>query len=783
MKLRLNHCIILLSLLTYFTSFSQNPVIDSLKQAFSEAKHDTTRCNILNQMIEVETEDNIWTLYNDQLLKLAEKGAENSASETVKKVFIKHQAGAYNNKGILAQQNGDYKKALEHLFKCLKLEESIDDKPGISVALMNIGYIYNTLGDIDKAMNNWHKSLKIQEEMGDKQGMAYSLNNMGSVYHHQGDIHKALDYLHRSLKIQEEINDRKGISNSLNNIAGIYGNQGDHKKALEYYQRSLKIREELKDQRALATGLNNVGYTYTKMGKSDKAMEYYQKSLEIREALNDKKGIANSLSNIGSNYMKNGDKQKALECFKRALLLQLEIKHKEGTATSFSRISELMLGIGKLDDALKYALQSMQISKELGFPEYINDAASILKEIYKRKGNYKEALAMHELEIHMRDSLTNEETKKESVRKSFQYQYEKKAAADSVKNAEEQKVKNALLTAQNAQLKQERTTRFALFGGIILIAAFSVFVFNRFQVTRRQKDIIAEQKDAVEKQKEIADARRVLAEEQKEIIKEKQKEIIDSIHYASKIQQAILTTEDYIREHFKNEFFIFYKPKAIVSGDFYWATSVGKRQEANSIDRQLFYLAACDCTGHGVPGAFMSLLNISYLNENVISKGIRNPAEVLNAQRDQIIHSLNPSGSENSKDGMDCVLCAFDMANMQLEFAAANNPLWLVRDKAIVEYKGDKMPVGKHDFDGKPFTKHSIELAKGDVIYIFTDGFADQFGGANGKKYMYKKLKETLLSVSSLPMNQQREHLDMSLRDWMGNVEQVDDITVIGVRV
>lgn len=768
-------------LFTSLTFISQNSEIDSLKQLFANAKHDTTRCSLLNKMIEVEPEESIWSLYNDQLLRLAIKGAENSENDKVKNVFIKHQAEAYNNKGILAQQSGDYKKALEYISKSLSLQESIQDKNGISVALMNIGYIHNTLGDIPKAMDYWHRSLKIQEGAGDKKGMAYSLNNMGTVYHHQGDIYKALDYLHRSLKIQEDIDDKKGISNSLNNIAGIYGNLGDQNKALEYYKRSLKIREELKDQRAIATGLNNMGYTYTKMGVYEKAMEYYQKSLAIREAINDKKGIANSLSNIGSSYMRDGDKAKALDCFKRALLLQLEIKHKEGTATSFSRIAELMMGIGKLDEALKYALQSMQISKELGYPEYINDAASILKSIYKRQSNFKEALAMHELEINMRDSLTNEESKKESVRKSFQYQYEKKAAADSVKNAEEQKVKNALLTAQNAQLQKEKTTRFALFGGIILIAAFAIFAFNRFRVTRRQKDIIAEQKEAVEKQKELADTRRVIAEEQKEIIKEKQKEIIDSIQYASKIQQAILTTEEYIQEHFKNEFFIFYKPKAIVSGDFYWASSVGNQQASDS--SQLFYLAACDCTGHGVPGAFMSLLNISYLNENVIGKGLRNPAEVLNAQREQIIHSLNPSGLENSKDGMDCVLCAFDMSNMQLDFAAANNPLWLVRDNAIIEYKGDKMPVGKHDFDNKPFTKHSIELQKGDVIYIFTDGFADQFGGASGKKFMYKKLKETLLSISSLSMHNQHSHLEKCLHDWMGNTEQVDDITVIGVRV
>lgn len=773
MKVRNTFCVALFSIFCCLTTYSQNNVIDSLKLAFSQAKHDTTRCTILNQMIEAETEDNIWILYNDQLLKLAEKGAENANSDKVKNVFIKHQASAYNNWGIAAQQEGNNKKALDNIFKSLGLEESIDDKEGISVALMNIGYIYNTLGDIPKAMDYWHKSLEIQEKMEDKQGMAYSLNNMGSVYHHQGDIHKALDYLHRSLKIQEEIDDKKGISNSLNNIAGIYGNQGDHKKALEYYQRSLKIREGLKDQRAIGTSYNNIGYSYTNLGNIDKAMEYYEKSLKIREGINDRKGIANSLTNIGSIYNKKGDVNKALDFYKKGLAIQSEIGHKEGISTSNARIAELLLKKGQVNEALTYALVSFKISRELGFPENITDAASILKDIYRRQNKFKEAFDMHELEIQMRDSLTNAETKKESVRKSFQYQYEKKAAADSVKNAEEQKVRSALLTAQNAQLQKERTTRIALFGGILLITAFSIFVFNRFRVTRRQKEIIEEQKEAVEKQRELADARRVLAEEQKEIIKEKQKEIIDSIQYASKIQQAILTGEEYIAENFKGEFFIFYQPKDIVSGDFYWAVS----------HHQKFFLLSGDCTGHGVPGAFMSLLNISYLNENVVGKGLIHTADILNEQRTQIVKSLNPTGLENSKDGMDCVLCAFDIDKMHLEFSAANSPLWLIRKNEIMEIKGDKMPVGKYDFENKPFSQHSIDLEKGDMIYIFTDGFADQFGGANGKKFMYKKLKETLLSVSALPMNAQRDHLDKCLKEWMGNTEQVDDITVIGVRV
>ena len=257
------------------------------------------------------------------------------------------------------------------------------------------------------------------------------------------------------------------------------------------------------------------------------------------------------------------------------------------------------------------------------------------------------------------------------------------------------------------------------------------------------------------------------------VIEEKQKEILDSIHYAKRIQQAMLTSEGYFDEYLKAEYFIYYQPKDIVSGDFYWAT----------FQHNQFYIATADCTGHGVPGAFMSLLNINFLNENVIERGIQNPAKILNEQRKEIIKALNPKGNENSRDGMDCVLCAFDLENHILNFSSANNPVWIIRDNRIIEYKGDKMPVGKYDDNAKDFTSQSIEIQKGDIIYTFTDGYADQFGGEKGKKFKYKQLQAILLANNQMTMAEQQKLLSKTMSEWMGNHEQLDDILVIGVRI
>ena len=326
----------------------------------------------------------------------------------------------------------------------------------------------------------------------------------------------------------------KNLAGALNNIGFLASIEGDNHKALEYYQKGLKTHENIKDKMGISTSLSNIGFIYNNQGDIPKALEYYQKSLKIREEIKDEQGIANSFNNIGSIYMNQGDFPKALEYQHKSLKIREEIKDKMGIAYSLNKIAVAMLKIGRWDGALEFATRSLQTAKELAYPENIKNAASTLKSIYNKQNNFKEALVMYELEIKMRDSINNAETKKASVRKQFQYLYEKKAAADSVKNEEEQKVKNAQLTAQQSQLKQEKTQRLALYGGLALVIAFLGFVYNRFKITQKQKVIIEKQKVLVD------DAYKHLAE--------KNKEVMDSIHYAKHIQTALMSNENYINK-------------------------------------------------------------------------------------------------------------------------------------------------------------------------------------------------------------------------------------------
>ncbi|MCD6019929.1 MAG: protein serine/threonine phosphatase [Bacteroidetes bacterium] len=469
--------------------YAQNPIIDSLKIALKHAKHDTTRCNILNQLTEAESDDKLWPIYNDELAELASK---NLKAEPGNVFYLKKLAAALGNKGYQYARQSNVQKASAYYHRALKIQESIDDKLGIANNLNNIGFGFVTLGDIDKALNYYHRSLKILEEIKDMQGLAYLLNNIGHVYENQGDKEKALEYYHRSLAIREKIDDKQGIGQSLVNIGYIYDQSGNLTKAMEYYLRSLEVRESISDRSGVANSLNNIGNIYYARHEPEKALNYHLKALAIRKDISDKKGISSSLHNIASAYLK----------------------------------------VGKTGQALKSAQESMQIAQTLGFPEYIINAALTLKKIYESQNKHKEALEMAELHTLMRDSISNENTRKLSVKKQFQYEYEKQAAADSVKHAEEQKVINAQLGAQAASLKQERTQRYALYGGLILVITFFGFVFNRYRVAQKQKKII--------------EAQKVLVDSAYDSLHEKNKEVLDSIHYAKRIQGALLTPEVYI---------------------------------------------------------------------------------------------------------------------------------------------------------------------------------------------------------------------------------------------
>ena len=518
----------------------------------------------------------------------------------------------------------------------------------------------------------------MDEENGDKNGIARQFLNIGNVYSMQKDYSTALDYFFKALKINEELGYKNLVANCLGNIGNVYADQTNYPKSLEYYFRALRIAKEIGDNNMIAVYISNIGSSLTEQKKFIDAYNY----LYIALAITDSIGAMN------------------------------EVKDQ------YYKLSNL------------YERSNIALKDTIG-GKFLSMEQMRLRAMYY----YKRAISI-------RDTLFSEENKKQLVRKEMNFEFEKRQAADSVKNAEQAKLKDV---QTQAKLQQERTQRYVLYSGITLLLVFGSFMFNRFRVTQKQK-VIIEQKNI--------------------LVEEKQKEIVDSINYAKRIQYTLLAHEQLLKENL-NEYFVMFKPKDIVSGDFYWATKKEDR----------FYLACCDSTGHGVPGAFMSLLNISFLNEAIIEKNIINPNEVLDHTRKRLIENVSQNGGQ---DGMDAILVCFE--KNRITYAAANNAPILIHNGELMNLSYDKMPVGKGE-NMVPFKLHTIDVQKGDSIYLYTDGYADQFGGAKGKKFKYKQLEEKLLEICSVPCNNQKDILMRTFNEWKGNLEQVDDVCIIGINM
>ena len=748
-------CLILLLLSSIAFIKAQN--IDSLKLVLKTIKNDTLKLQILNILVESEGDEATWVPYNDEMARISEEKLKVEIKDkALYELYLRYYAASLINKGYLANQHGESEKALAFYNQGVLNFKKANDKHGLSNALINIGYVYDATGNLQKALEYYHQSLKDKEEINDKRGIATCLNNIGLVYKKQGLSIKTVEYYHRALKIQEEINDKNGVATSLNNIAIVYFQQGDIQKALDYNKKALKLREEIKDVPGIGMSLNNIGYIHNKQGQIDVALEYYKRSLKNYESVNNRRGMATSLSNIGLMYKRKNNFSLAFECLNKALKLQEEVNDVNEISTTLASLANTLVKEGKINEAFPYAEKSLQIADKLGYPEKIAQSTFQLYEVFQKQNKPGQALEMYLRYISMRDSLTNQETRKASLKTQFQYDYDKKEAI-----LKEQQDKERLLAETKSN--HQKVIIWCVIAGFVLVLVFSIFIFNRLQITRRQKIIIEKQKKEVEFQKHI--------------VEEKQKEILDSITYAKRLQEAILPTETNWLELLPNSF-VLYKPKDIVAGDFYWLEKI----------KDKVFFAAADCTGHGVPGALVSVVCSNALNRTVLEFGITNPGEILDKTRELVISTFEKSDKE-VKDGMDISLCCLNTKTNVLLWAGANNPLWILSQKdgeiiedSFAEYVPDKQPIGKYA-EQKPFTTHEIQLKKGDSLYVFTDGYADQFGGPKGKKFKYKQVKETLMAIAFLKPQEQKNKLDALFENWKGNLEQIDDVCVVGIKI
>ncbi|MDB4534378.1 tetratricopeptide repeat protein [Vicingaceae bacterium] len=684
---------------------SDRTAIDSLLNEYHLEKEDSTKLDRLTTLVSL-CENDIWISYNRLLMKRAEQLSQEHKGI---KVYVKHISSAYNNLGFYFFSNNRVDEAIFNFEKSIELSRNIGDNDVVSTALNNVGYIYKRQGDILKALEYYHESLKLKKMLKDEEEVALALNNLGGIYYTLKEYDKALKYYRNALLLEKKSGTEKGVARLYNNIGSVYRKQQKPKLALDYYQQSIKNYEK-------------IGY---KKGEALSRLKYTSIKLEILE----------------------GNYPETLELLLEELLntynLFNEMDDLEGKARSGYEISNVYLRLGNVLKAEKYANESIIISKRIGFTESIKNAAKSLEEIAVLKNDFRNAYHMQTLFYKMQDSVENKTIKEVVIQKQYQYEYNKKMITDSLKSAENAKISEIKYTQE---IKAQKLYSYIGIIGSVLLLIVVIVVLRGYQVKRKSN-------------LELADKNKV--------IEEKSLEITDSITYAKRIQQAILPQHSEFKLALK-KCFVFYEPKDIVAGDFYW---MHKKEDA-------VLFAAADCTGHGVPGAMVSVICNNGLNRSVREYGLTDPGEILDKTREIVIQEFEKS-EEEVKDGMDIALCSIKDGN--LKYAGANNPLLIIRKGIILETKANKQPIGQFD-NPEPYTTHSFKLEQGDSIYIFSDGYLDQFGGEKGKKFKAKAFKELLLSIQDESMESQKKIIDDTFKNWKGNLEQIDDVCVIGVR-
>jgi len=572
---------------------------------------------------------------------------------------------------------------------------------------------------------------------------------IGKIYKSQGEFQLALEHQIKCLKINEELKDYKSLMISHNDIGVLYKNINRFDLALTYFRKALSYSDKVTYEEAVTNIILNIGTIHNALGNLDSALFYYQRSLDKAYKKNNFKAIANALNNIGEIYARKNDHKNALVYFKKTLEVDRQTDNKYGIVYSYLNIGNVEKDLGRYDQALINFNQALSIAKEMDAKPLINNAYQSLSDLYRLKNDYQKAFEYHHLYTSLKDSLFNEESSRQVTEMETKYSSEKKDQEIKLLSKDKQ--------IQNEELKRQKLFIYFGLATVVLLLGLFFFIYRGYKLKKKANEALSEAYTQIE---------------------EKNKDITDSINYAKRIQQAILPTAESIIKHIP-EICIYYRPKDIVSGDFYFFSEIPD-------DPSGFIIAAADCTGHGVPGAFMSMIGNQVLNQIIIERKIKRPSEILSQLHEGIRIALKQNQSTTeTKDGMDIALCYYQPVSRRLEFAGALRNLYIVRNSTqeVEEVKADKQSIGGVKSEvHKIFTNHSIQLEKNDCFYLFSDGYADQFGGPEGKKFMTKKFKQMLLGIQNKNMSQQELELEKEFLTWKGNIEQVDDILVIGIR-
>jgi serine phosphatase RsbU (regulator of sigma subunit) len=604
--------------------------------------------------------------------------------------------------------------------------------------------------NLQKGIEYSDLSMQLARKLNYEPAYAQICNTQGAIYDDMAELAKALNFYLEGLKYAKKYNQVQQMGILHNSIGNLYSKRDEFKKALTHYIKSVEIAKQFKrDDMYLVYG--NIASIYVHSKKLDSAVYYVNICMAHHLKTKNEQRLMHNYMLLSEIQYELKDAKNSLMSARKSIELGEKLQDKYTLAHAYLQLGLAYDLNNNLSEGISALLKSIKIATETGDIPTLEKTSEFLSEFYEQMGDYKNSLIYFKKFSTYKDSSLNKESIKQVKNAEAKFENEKKQ-----KEIELLGEKQKLNETENQ--KKKIYLYAAVFG--ILVLAFVLVILYRNNVLKQKTNQNLEAFN-----KEI--------NHQKELVDVKNKEITDSINYAKRIQQSILTSDLYFKRY-TTDFFILFKPKDIVSGDFYWALDHEKK----------FIVMTADCTGHGVPGAMMSMMGINFLNEIVNEKRIANPAAILNQLRNDITKALNPEGSViETKDGLDCCLCSFDFEQMRLTYANANNSFYIIRDNEVIVSKSDKMPVGAGYNSDNPFREFEIDIRRNDLVIALTDGYADQFGGPKGKKFKYKQLEEMLLASAHLPLNNIKKLLNDTIESWKGNLEQVDDICVIGIKI
>lgn len=741
-----------------------------------------------------------------------------SLKKMLPSVNIENKDELFNQLSQSYYDNGNYDSTKYFAQKALELAKEQNDLYNLSYGYLNLGKIVYREKQYDKAISflkkslEYHKQLPKSKQLGlqQQQGQYYF---MARSYSLMSDWPSAIQYFDSTLMVSKKRNDSVAQIHLLVDIGYSKTDIGQTSEGLANFFQAYNIAKSMNDRLSIAKIYLAIGYNHHISEHYSKALVYYKKALNKARELKNYQGISVSCINIGGIHDKNKNYDSALFYYKKALIIQKEFVHDSiTTANLYNNLCELALGKENYLQAAQYLQKSKGIYDQLNYPygkainlhyfgrlflqrkqydkaeEHFLSALQMVEKynfkqvelslyeyifkLYQEKGNSNKALEYHLLFSSLKDSLRSKEVKKQIANLESKHELEKTEKELELANNE-----NKL---HKSKLQRQQQFQYFIMGIVLLLLIVILLIYRTLRIRnkankqlRYQKIQIEEKNEELQQQKEEILTQRDEIHNQKAQIEEKNIHITQSINYALRIQTAILPSVYDIKKY-GLDCFVLNIPKDIVSGDFYWF----HKQE------NLYFFSVIDCTGHGVPGAFMTFVANNILNRAVKELKLTQPHEILNFASQQMNLTFQQGGTDSVlKTGMDLAFCTFDMNTHEIKFAGAYNPLYIIRDNKHYELKPDSYPIGlPMDKDVQSYSLKKIQVQKGDMLYLFSDGYADQFGGKKNRKFMMKRFKELLINLHTLHLEKQNHVLQETFIQWKGNNEQIDDVLILGIR-